>query len=115
MSLFDQATPNVLGFRDVTAAQVRDALANVRMVDVREHSEYVGELGHIQGAELIPLSTVTAQALPWDRNADLVLICRSGARSGIAAKTLSEMGFQRVMNMVGGMISYNQAGFPVVR
>ncbi|MCU0659252.1 MAG: rhodanese-like domain-containing protein [Polyangiaceae bacterium] len=115
MSLFDQATPNPLGYRDVTVAQVHEQRGAVRIVDVREPNEFNAELGHIAEAELVPLATVTAQASAWDRSADLVLVCRSGGRSGRAAQALSSMGFQRVMNMVGGMLAYNEARLPVTR
>ncbi|MCS6899381.1 MAG: rhodanese-like domain-containing protein [Myxococcales bacterium] len=112
MSLFDQASPTPQGFRDVTPAQVHEYLGKVRIVDVREPSEFTGELGHIPGAELVPLATVTDQASSWNRSADLVLVCRSGGRSGRAAAALAAMGFQRVMNMVGGMLAYKEAGLP---
>lgn len=115
MSLFDQATPNVLGFRDVTPAQVHAHLGKVRMVDVREPAEYTGELGHVEGTELVPLATVGAQAASWNHDAEIVLICRSGGRSGRAAQALASMGFRRAMNMVGGMLAFNEAKLPVVR
>ena len=45
----------------------------------------------------------------------LLFICRSGGRSGRAATALAAMGFTRVMNMVGGMIAWNEAKLPVAR
>jgi rhodanese-related sulfurtransferase len=113
--LYDRSTTNVNGYRDVTPKDVAETMGTARMVDVREPAEYTGELGHIEGAELVPLSTVESAAAGWDRNADLVLICRSGGRSGRAAMALSQMGFSRVMNMVGGMLAWNELKLPVVR
>lgn len=115
MSLFDQATPNAQGHKDVTPQQVQDTLGQVRLIDVREPSEYNAELGHIPGSELVPLGTVLDVAASWDRNADVVMVCRSGGRSGRAAQGLASMGFRRVMNMVGGMLAFNAAGLPVTR
>ena len=97
---------------DRVSAYVRD---HVRLIDVREPHEYVGELGHIAGAALVPLATVAAAATAWDRDADIILICRSGARSGRAAEALVTAGFRRVMNMAGGMLAYNAAQLPVER
>jgi sulfur-carrier protein adenylyltransferase/sulfurtransferase len=93
-----------------TALHMRDT---ARLVDVREPHEYAA--GHIHGAELVPLATVEATARDWNREQDVVLICRSGARSGRAADLLVSLGFLRVHNMIGGMIAYAAAGLPVTR
>jgi rhodanese-related sulfurtransferase len=86
-----------------------------RLVDVREPAEFVGELGHLPDAELVPLRTVPSVAQPWDRSAPIVVICRSGARSASAAQILRQMGFTAVMNLEGGMMAVEAAGLAVVR
>ncbi len=96
-------------------AQVHRLLGNVRLVDVREPHEYVGELGHIHGSELVPLATLDAAADAWDRNEPLVLICRSGARSGRAVAALLAKGFTRPINMAGGMMAWNASSLPIER
>lgn len=103
------------GYRDVSPAATAAAGAAVRLVDVREPHEYTGDLGHVPGSELVPLATLSAAARAWDRRRDVILICRSGARSGRAAQALVAAGFARVMNMAGGMLAYNAAGLPVAR
>jgi sulfur-carrier protein adenylyltransferase/sulfurtransferase len=115
MPLFEQATTNVQGYSDVTPQLVHDTLGQVRLIDVREPGEYNAELGHIPGTDLVPLAGVLGAAASWDRDAELVVVCRSGGRSGRAAQGLVAMGFRRVMNMSGGMLAYNAAGLPVVR
>lgn len=115
MSLFDIAVSNVYGYKDVTPAQVASMSGKVRLVDVREPGEFVGELGHVPSAELVPLGTIVDKARAWKKDADVVLICRSGGRSARAAQALVSMGFTRVMNMVGGMMGYNDARLPVER
>ncbi len=115
MSLYDRAAPNPAGHRDVSPAQVAAGLEGARLVDVRETPELSSDLGHIGGVEHVPLATVEAAAAKWDRGADLVLVCRSGGRSGRAAAALSALGFTRVMNMVGGMIAWNEAKLPIQR
>jgi rhodanese-related sulfurtransferase len=103
------------GYRDITPAQAAAARGLVRMIDVRETDELTGELGHIDGIEHVPLATVPTAAASWPRDADLILVCRSGGRSGRAAEALAKMGFTRLMNMAGGMIAYNAATLPGIR
>lgn len=116
-TLFDRAHRHPVGFSEVTPRDVAAALGkeNVRLVDVREPAEVVGELGHIAGAELVPLGSFELRARAWMPDEPVVLVCRSGARSGRAAATLVAMGFTRVMNMAGGMMAWNEARLPVVR
>ena len=114
-ALYEKGTPHAEGYVDVDAGAVAGEKNEVRLVDVREPSEFDGLLGHILGARLVPLSTVGQEAGSWPREAELVMVCRSGARSGRAAAQLARQGFQRVMNLRGGMLAWNEAGLPVVR
>ncbi len=81
-----------------------------RLVDVREPAEYVGPLGHIEGAELVPLATVEEAAATWDRAQPLVVVCRSGGRSAKAALALEALGFKRVASLRGGMTRWSELG-----
>ena len=85
------------------------------IIDVREASEWDGELGHIPGARLVPLATLGTEAASWDRDKDIVVVCRSGGRSAMAARQLVKMGFTRVMNMRGGMLAFNAGGLAAPR
>lgn len=113
--LWSTATPNPAGYREVSAAELHAQLGRVRVVDVREPSEFTGELGHIRGAELVPLSTVSQAATGWNKAAELVLVCRSGGRSGQAATVLAKAGFTQVINMAGGMLGWNAAKLAIER
>ncbi len=113
--IHENAAPHALGYREAPAETVVAARGKVRVVDVREPDEFVGELGHIEGAELVPLATVENAAVKWNKDAELVLVCRSGGRSGRAAEALVRMGFSRVVNMSGGMLAVQAAGLPSVR
>lgn len=86
-----------------------------RIVDVREPGEFNNELGHVAGSALVPLGTVEAAAQDWDPHAPLVLVCRSGGRSGKAALALQAKGFTRVVSMRGGILLWNARRLPVVR
>jgi rhodanese-related sulfurtransferase len=114
-SLYDLATPTPDGYRDLSVEALATVTAKLRLVDVREPDEFVGELGHVDGAELVPLATVGAVAQGWPRDQTLVMICRSGGRSGRAARELVGLGFTTVMNLKGGMLAWNAASLPVVR
>lgn len=113
--LFRRALTHPDGYRSIAPSELGPAARGVRLIDVRELNEFDGELGHAPGAELVPLGTVEAAATSWDRDATLVMVCRSGARSGRAAAALVRLGFQRVINLEGGMIAYNAAGLPIAR
>lgn len=106
---------NADGFWEVAPESAKGNLAAYRVVDVRQPEEYVGELGHIEGAELVPLGTLMDECEDWDHAQPLLLVCRSGARSHRACLALQDEGFEHVTNMVGGMIAWNRAGLPVTQ
>jgi sulfur-carrier protein adenylyltransferase/sulfurtransferase len=112
--LFRNSAAHADGFRDVDPQVLHAHLGEVPIIDVREPSEFTGELGHIPGATLVPLATLESAAKEWDREKDVVIVCRSGGRSAKASRQLVELGFTRVMNMRGGMLAYNAANLPVV-
>jgi rhodanese-related sulfurtransferase len=106
---------NPRGFVDIDVSAVKALAGTVKVYDVREPHEFHAELGHIAGAELVPLGTVPLRAGAWDPSQPVVVVCRSGGRSGNAAAVLAQRGFTQVMNMVGGMLAWNAAGLPVER
>ena len=109
------STQHPAGFREVQPEIAGDHLAGLRVVDVREPSEFTGPLGHIEGSELVPLGQLLGSAQGWDRDQALLLVCRSGSRSGSACRALSQMGFRNLYNLAGGMMAWNQEGLPVSR
>ena len=96
------------GVPEVSVEWVRAHADQVRLIDVRSADEFAGELGHIDGAELVELDSVEGTATEWNRDDRLVTICRSGGRSGRAAKALEQMGFRNVCSMAGGMLAWRQ-------
>ncbi len=78
------------------------------LVDVRGKDEYIGELGHIHGTKLITLGDDLDQFLKSEnKNRKILFICRSGARSERATIQAQLSGFSNVINMVGGMLGWN--------
>ncbi|MCP3063251.1 rhodanese-like domain-containing protein [Myxococcus sp. K38C18041901] len=114
--LYDSAHPRPEGYRDVDVQQLAAGRSpGLHLVDVREPAELDGLLGHIEGVHPAPLATVREAAALWPRDTEVLLICRSGARSARAATQLVQMGFTRVMNLGGGMLAWNTRALPVVR
>jgi len=81
------------------------------VVDVREVEEFAA--GHIAEAQLAPLGNVEESLADIAKDREIVLVCRSGRRSGIAAERLAAKGFTRLWNMEGGMIAWEKLGYPV--
>lgn len=101
-------TRTATGIPEVSPAWVDGR--DVRVIDVREVAEFTDPLGHIERAELVPLARLENGAAGWDRATPVVVVCRSGGRSGRGAKLLESMGFQKVASMAGGMLRWNDEG-----
>jgi len=87
------------------------------VLDVREPEEFVGELGHIEGAILVPLDALEHRLpkLAGYVEREVVVVCRAGARSATAGAILRRAGFKRVQNLAGGMLGWIAAGLAVQR
>lgn len=86
---------------------------SVTLIDVREPGEFAGE--HIPGATLVPLSQFDPRKIPQSDDTQLVLYCRSGQRSQIAAQKLQEAGFERVYQLSSGIAAWKDAGYPTLK
>jgi rhodanese-related sulfurtransferase len=84
---------------------------SLQLIDVRSAEEYQHD-GHIVGAKLIPLPALAQRLGEIDRAQAVVLICRSGNRSQVAADLLAGQGFSTVSNLQGGMSAWRRAGYP---
>lgn len=97
----------------VPEVEVREALRlqreGVPLFDVREPDEY--EAVHATGAVLVPLGSLPDRLaeIPLDR--PILLICRSGARSGRATQFVNEQGGQAT-NVGGGTLAWVEAALP---
>lgn len=101
------------GVPELPADWLYKHLSEVVVLDVREPDELRGELGHIAGAELLPLQALSARGGAVPRERPVVTVCRSGGRSGKAALGLLELGFARVASLAGGMTGWNARALPV--
>lgn len=105
--------PGRLTLRQFHALRSQDALPLV--LDVRSPEEFIGELGHIGGALLIPLPELDHRlaALTPHRQRTIVTVGKGEGRSGRAAEWLRAHGFPSVCVLTGGMESWQRAGLPV--
>ncbi|GHE61212.1 MULTISPECIES: rhodanese-like domain-containing protein [Roseivirga] len=97
---------------NITVKEVSERLANgesFHFIDVREIWEY--EEDNL-GARNIPLAELPNQLeeLTSLKNEEIIVHCRSGARSAQAQMYLKQQGFTRVVNMTGGIVAYREAG-----
>lgn len=95
-------------YRDLDVQDLPLPQAGLRIVDVREADEFDGPLGHLEGSERIGPGDLKAACEGWPRTQPVLLVCRSGRRSSMAAQALAAQGFSRVLNLRGGMIAYRQ-------
>jgi glyoxylase-like metal-dependent hydrolase (beta-lactamase superfamily II)/rhodanese-related sulfurtransferase len=89
---------------------LNDELQSVRIIDVREHLEFCGPLGHLEGAELVPFARLDEAVRDWKKDEPLVIVCAYGTRSGKAAIALAKRGFSRVASLHGGMMLWSEEG-----
>jgi len=93
---------------DITTSELKERLANgekLNIIDVREPYEYAEQ--NI-GALNIPLNTLPQKLAELDglEDEEVIVHCRSGARSASAKAFLEQQGFSNVRNLAGGMLAY---------
>ena len=94
---------------DITASELKERLANGEkpfILDVREDWEYQEQ--NIGGLN-IPLGSLPDKLdeLEDHKNDEIIVHCRSGARSASAKAFLTQQGFTNVRNLTGGILGYN--------
>ena len=100
---------------EVTVSEAKELLdkGGYVFLDCREPKEY--KMGHIPGAVNIPrglLEFKIANTVP-DKSTQIVMYCKKGGRGCLAACTLCRMGYENVVNMDGGWLAWEKAGYPV--
>lgn len=88
---------------------------NAHVLDVREDSEYKD--GHLLNAIHIPLGKLNGRIgeLEKYKSQPLIVVCRSGNRSGSACVTLGKQGFSQAYNLAGGVTEWQKAKLPLER
>jgi len=102
-------------YTDVSVAEFNTMLANKDFTFVNVHIPFEGNIAKTDKS--IPYDQIdqNLDQLPPDKNAKIVLYCRSGRMSEIAAKTLVGLGYTNLWNLSGGMAAWEQAGLKIDR
>jgi rhodanese-related sulfurtransferase len=101
-------------YTDVNAAGLAAMLERKDFYLVNVHVPYEGEIEPTDA--FVPYDQVEADLsrFPQDKAAKIVLYCRSGGMSAIAARVLVGAGYTNVWNLDGGMIGWEQQGYAIV-
>lgn len=92
------------------------------LIDIREKGE-LDKTGRVEGSNHIPRGMLEFWLDPespyfksgkLDMNKELVLFCAGGLRSALAAKSLKEMGFEKVSHVDGGFAAISQSDFKII-
>jgi adenylyltransferase/sulfurtransferase len=79
----------------------------IRVLDVRQPQEYA--ISRLPESELIPLANLEVNLNGFNREEEIVVVCRSGIRSAQAVKFLRDAGFKKVKNLSGGILAWADA------
>jgi len=80
------------------------------VLDVREPNEI--EIAPFPGANHIPMGDIPSRLTELDPDREIVVVCHHGIRSAQVAMYLARMGFERVLNLSGGIDAWSQAADP---
>lgn len=100
------------GLPEIAPEWVARHMGDVHLLDVRLSGEFDGELGHIRGAQLIPLDELRARCSEVPKDKPVVVVCQTGKRSGMGTVILGKAGLDRVANLAGGMVGWRELGLP---
>ncbi len=126
-SLKDLVREALAEIEEISAEEAKRRLAAAEregwhFLDVREPDEFAA--GRIPGAYNVPRGVLEVKADlehakrdTWleDRSRPLVIYCGGGQRSALAARSLQQMGFERVVSMAGGWSAWSGRGYAVER
>lgn len=102
-------------YYNINADELKTILNNKDFVFVNVHIPFEGNIADTDLS--IPYDQITEPAnlvqLPADKNDKIVLYCRSGRMSAIAAEELVKLGYTNVWNLKGGMLEWERTGFEI--
>jgi rhodanese-related sulfurtransferase len=100
-------------YTDISVGELQGMLKNKDFIFVNVHIPFEGNIANTDLS--IPYDEIDRHLdqLPAEKDARIVLYCRSGRMSSIAAETLVGQGYTNVGNLKGGMVAWEQAGLPI--
>lgn len=98
----------------LTDLQLAAMLAQKDFFLVNVHIPYEGEIKDTDAFVAYDTMADNLDKLPQDKNAKIVVYCRSGGMSAIAARELVHLGFTQVSDLAGGMIDWEKSGYKII-
>ena len=102
-------------YQDVSVNELAAMLKNKDFVFINVHIPFAGDIAQTDLS--IPYDEIEQDLsqFPTDKNVKIVLYCRSGRMSQIAAEKLVSLGYTNIWNLKGGMVEWEQAGYPLAK
>jgi len=115
LSACGQAGEGTGSYDDITPAQLKGMLDNKDFLFVNVHIPYEAEIP--QTDIFVPYNEIeqNLSEFPDNREAKIVLYCRSGSMSATAARALVDLGFTNVWNLEGGFVGWEAQGYELIR
>lgn len=100
-------------YRNIGPKELATILKNKDFIFINVHIPFSGNIADTDLS--IPYDEIEQNAfkLPHDKNAKIVLYCRSGRMSEIAAEELISLGYTNIWNLKGGMVKWEQASYEI--
>jgi len=103
-------------YKNITVKELKEKIDKREkfiLLGVRTDMEYFDF--HLKNSILIPHYVVEErhEELKADKDDEIVVICRIGNRSVIAAESLVNLGYKNILNVIGGIIEWKSEGYPV--
>lgn len=100
-------------YKDISVTELQTLMKSKDFTLVNVHIPFEGNLPKTDLSTPYDTITQNLDKLPGDKNSKIVLYCRSGRMSTIAAKELVKLGYTNIWNLAGGMAAWEQAGQPI--
>lgn len=101
-------------YTNISPVELKALLANKSFPLINVHIPYEGEIEKTDAFIAYDKIEKNLNKLPKEKSAQVVLYCRSGRMSQIAAEKLVQLGYSNVWNLDRGMLGWEQAGFPIL-
>ncbi len=100
-------------YLNIAPSELKTMLDNKDFVFVNVHIPFAGNIANTDKS--IPYDQIEQNLakFPTDKKAKIVLYCRSGRMSAIAAESLVKLGYTNLWNLDGGMVAWEQAGYEI--
>ena len=95
------------GVPEITVEELKkklDAKEDILVLDVREPHEL--EICRLEGTKEIPLGDLETRFAELDKEKELIVHCRSGGRSAKAVAFLKSKGYDKAVNLAGGILAW---------